>query len=181
MTTKTAVVVYQNLPQDNDGGNNDNIDTPLDGSLPASNNHAVTGLNERIATATNQLVIGSHEKRPDGYEIVTSTTTTTTTMHENAEEDSTNPPSDPDGSDFIILLTSEDRDDVLATTPGVVFWPGMTSIPNNLPEGLLTPDRDLLWDGIALCIQKVIDAKEDRGLLALVVTILVFFYIFSIF
>ena len=181
MTIQTGVVAHQNLSEDNDLGDDDNLDTPLVDSLLASNYNAVTGLNDRIVTTTDLLVIGNHEKHPDGSETVTSASTTTTTMHENAEGGSTNPPSDPDGSDFIILLTSRDHDDILATYPGAVFWRGMTSIPNNLPEGLLTPDRDLLWDGIALCIQKVIDAKEDRGLLALVVTILVFFYIFSIF
>ena len=166
MTIQTGVVAHQNLSEDNDLGDDDNLDTPLVDSLLASNYNAVTGLNDRIVTTTDLLVIGNHEKHPDGSETVTSASTTTTTMHENAEGGSTNPPSDPDGSDFIILLTSRDHDDILATYPGAVFWRGMTSIPNNLPEGLLTPDRDLLWDGIALCIQKAIKDKLIRGLLA---------------
>ena len=174
MTTKSGVVAQQNPPKDNDGGNSENLDTPLVDSNLASINHAVTGLNDRASTTTNQLVIGNHEKRPDGSETVTSASTTTTTVHENAESGPTNPPSDPDGPHFIILMPRGDYDDKLPTYPGEVFGPGMTSTPNNLPEGLLTPDRDLLWDGIALCIQKVIDAKLIRDFLAFMVAFLVF-------
>ena len=167
MTIKTGVVAHQNPPENNDGGNNNSLDTPLDGSLLASNNRLVTGLNDRVITTTDQLVIDNHEKRPDGSETVTSASTpTTTTIHENTEGSSTNPPSDPDGSDFIILLPHVLHLILLSTTPEGVFQHGMTSIPDNLPEGLLTPDRDLLWDGIALCIQKAIKDKLIRGLLA---------------